>query len=195
MRKERAAGHRGVRRSLAAVLTLSLLTGLLVAAPMGAANAAQFPPKFLRSIGGSGRPGVFAWGTCYSEFTGYVYVTDYLNFQVRVYDKQGNHISDFYRPDQDGQPYTCAVSPIDGSIYVAELKDNPYSNRIAKYDVNGNFLYEIRPTGSSLPYSVWITVDDQGALWMLEQPLLEHDRRPAPDLEVRRERAHTSHDP
>lgn len=134
---------------------------------MGAANAAQFPPKFLRSIGGSGRPGVFAWGTCYSEFTDYVYVTDYLNFQVRVYDKQGNHITDFYRADQDGQPYTCAVSPIDGSIYVAELKDNPYSNRIAKYDANGVFQYEIRPTGSPLPYSVWITVDDQGALWML----------------------------
>ena len=104
-------------------------------------------PRFLRSIGGSGRPGVFAWGTCFSKF-GYIYVTDYLNFQVRVYDKQGNHQFDFYRPDPDGQPYTCAVSPVDGSIFVAELKDNPYSNRIAKYDLNGNFLYEIRPTGA-----------------------------------------------
>ena len=50
-----------------------------------------------------------------------------------------------------------------GSIFVAELKDNPYSNRIAKYDLNGVFQYEIRPTGSSLPYSVWITVDDATA--------------------------------
>ena len=75
---------------------------------------------------------------------------------------------DFYRPDPDGQPYTCAVSPVDGSIFVAELKDNPYSNRIAKYDLNGNFLYEIRPTGSSLPYAVWLTTDDaDGSLWML----------------------------
>jgi hypothetical protein len=167
MRKERA-GRRGARRATAAVLLLSLLTGLLVMTPIGAANAAVFPPRFLRSIGGSGRPGVFAWGTCFSEFTDYIYVTDYLNFQVRAYDKQGNHIFDFYRPDPDGQPYTCAVSPIDGSIFVAELKDNPYSNRIAKYDLNGNFLYEIRGSGSSLPYTVWITIDDvDGSLWML----------------------------
>ena len=155
------------RRGVTLVALALIASTVLVLIPASPASAATFPPRFLRSIGGSGRPGVFAWGTCFSKFTGYVYVTDYLNFQVRVYDKQGNHIFDFYRSDQDGQPYTCAVSPVDGSIYVAELKDNPYSNRIAKYDVNGNFLYEIRPTGSALPYSVWITVDDQGFLWML----------------------------
>ena len=77
---------------------------------------------------------------------------------------------DFYRPDPDGQPYTCAVSPIDGSIFVAELKDNPYSNRIAKYDLNGNFLYEIRPDGWSLAVR-GVAHDgrrNDGSLWVLQ---------------------------
>jgi hypothetical protein len=167
MRKDR--GTRKRRRGVTLVALALVASTVLVLVPASSASAApMFPPKFLRSIGGSGRPGVFAWGTCYSSFTGYTYVTDYLNFQVRAYDTNGNHVFDFYRSDPDGQPYTCAVSPIDGSIFVAELKDNPYSNRIAKYDLNGNFLYEIRPTGSLLPYSVWITIDDNdGSLWML----------------------------
>ena len=155
---------------------------LMVLLPASSASAALVPngPRFLRSIGGSGRPGVFAWGTCFSPFTNYIYVTDYLNFQVRAYDKQGNHVFDFYRSDPDGQPYTSPSTRSTETIFVAELKDNPYSNRIAKYDLNGIFKYEIRPTGSSLPYTVWITTDtNDGSLWMLQQPLLEHDRRPA----------------
>ena len=158
------------RRGVTLVALALVASTLMVLLPASSASAALVTggPRFLRSIGGSGRPGVFAWGTCYSKFTGYIYVTDYLNFQVRAYDKQGNHVFDFYRSDPDGQPYTCAVDPIDGDIFVAELKDNPYSNRIAKYDLNGVFKYEIRPTGSSLPYSVWITTDDvDGSLWML----------------------------
>ena len=104
----------GLRRRGVAGLAILVLATLMVLVPALEASAAVFPPRFLRSIGGSGRPGVFAWGTCFSPFTDHIYVTDYLNFQVRVYDKQGNHAFDFYRPDQDGQPYTCAVSPIDG---------------------------------------------------------------------------------
>jgi hypothetical protein len=159
--------NRKPRRRGAAALALTVLTALLVLVPALEASAAVFPPRFLRSVGGSGRPGVFAWGTCYSPVTNLVYVTDYLNFRIRKYDLNGNPQGDFYRDQQDGQPYSCAVSPVDGSIYVAELKDNPYANRIVKYDQNGVFQYEIRPTGSSLPYSVWITVDDEGFLWSL----------------------------
>ena len=141
----------GLRRRGVAGLAILVLATLMVLVPALEAAAAVFPPRFQRSIGGSGRPGVFAWGTCFSRCTDRIYVTDYLNFQIRVYDLNGNPQGDFYRADQDGQPYSCAVSPIDGSIYVAELKDNPYSNRIAKYDANGVFQYEIGPHRSPAP--------------------------------------------
>ena len=36
-----------------------------------------------------------------------------------------------------------AVDPNDGAIYVAELKDNPLTVAIAKYDKFGNFLSSI----------------------------------------------------
>ena len=159
--------HRPRRRG-ASGLALLVLTTIMVLVPALEASAAVFPPRFQRSIGGSGRPGVFAWGTCYSPVTNLVYVTDYLNFRIRVYDLNGNPQGDFYRDQQDGQPYSCAVDPVDGSIYVAELKDNPYANRIVKYNSAGVFQWELSPQGPGLQYSVWITVDDQRNLWALD---------------------------
>ena len=165
----RNRGARKRRRGVTLVALALVASTLMVLIPAGSASAAfvQNGPRFLRSIGGSGRPGVFAWGVCYSKFSGEIFVTDYLNFQIRVYDKQGNHLRDFYRADPDGQPYSCAVDS-DGSLFVAELKDNPYSNRIVKYDVNGNHLYDFGPSGAGTQYSVWLTVDDQGNLWAID---------------------------
>jgi hypothetical protein len=159
------------------VLLLSLLTGLLVMTPIGAAQAESFPPRFLRTIGGSGRPGDFSWGVQYNPVTNEILEGDYLNFQIRRYDLNGNHLGDFWRDDAYGQPYTIAVDPNDGSIYVGELKDNPLTVGIAKYDKDGNFLYSIPATlfgGSNSTrirafYIVWMTVEeDTGDLWFLD---------------------------
>jgi NHL repeat/Bacterial Ig domain len=177
MWKTAAGGRRGVRRVTATVLLLSLLAGLLVSIQVGVAQAASFPPEYLRTIGGSGRPGDFSWGVQYNPVTNEILEGDYLNFQIRRYDLNGNHLGDFWRDDAYGQPYTIAVDPHDGSIYVGELKDNPLTVGIAKYDKDGNFLYAIPATlfGSSNStrirafYIVWMTVEeDTGDLWFLD---------------------------
>lgn len=155
----------------------ALAAGLLVApAPVAQALDANQQPRFERSIGGQGRPGVFAWGVQYNPVTQEVLVGDYLNFRVRRYDKQGNPLGDFWRPDHTGQPYSIAVDPRDGAIYVAELKDNPLTASIAKYDKFGNYLYDADASLSSGTgnrfrafYPVWMTVEeDTGDLYVLD---------------------------
>ena len=139
-------GHLRGLREVVALTILALVAVMLtqVAAPprADAALTTNQQPRFERSIGGQGRPGVFAWGVQYNPVTQEVLVGDYLNFKIRRYDKQGNALGDFYRPDHLGQPYSIAVDPNDGAIYVAELKDNPITASIAKYDKFGNFLYD-----------------------------------------------------
>ena len=116
--------------------------------------------------------------------TNEVLVGDYLNFQVRRYDTNGNHLGDFWRNDALGQPYTIGVDPSDGSIYVAELKDNPITVGIAKYDKDGNFMYAKQNNGGTTVgrtcnatpstticafYTVRLTVEeDTGDVWMLD---------------------------
>jgi DNA-binding beta-propeller fold protein YncE len=119
---------------------------------------------------------VFSWGVQWNPVTNEILVGDYLNFQVRRYDTNGNHLGDFWRDNAYGQPYSIAVDPSDGAIYVAELKDDPLTVGIAKYDKNGTFLYSIPAAwGGSSPtrirafYIVWMTVEeDTGDLWFLD---------------------------
>ena len=172
------ASARGFR-TLVVTVVLGLAAVLLaqVASPPAAsALTANQQPRFERSIGGQGRPGVFAWGVQYNPVTQEVLVGDYLNFKIRRYDKQGNPLGDFYREDHTGQPYSIAVDPTDGAIYVAELKDNPLSASIAKYDKFGNYLYDAdasltSSTGNRFRafYPVWMTVEeDTGDIWVLD---------------------------
>ena len=130
-------------RLLAGLLLSALLAPLAVVASAGPSSAEVFPsiPRYVRSIGGQGRPGVFAWGVQWNPVTNEMLVADYLHFKIRRYDMNGNHLGDFWRDEPFGQPYTIGVDPSDGAIYVAELKDNPLTTGIAKYDKAGNFLY------------------------------------------------------
>src|SRR3712207_5203772 len=175
------------RRRTGAVTAALLLAQLLLLMPASTPASAQtafVTPRYLRTIGGDGRPGVFSWGVEYNPVTNEVLVSDYLNFQIRRYDLQGNHLGDFWRPNSIGQPYTIAVDPNSGAIYVAELKDNPLTVAIAKYDKNGTFLSSIpvrlsvgpRGTPPTTPqtsirafYTVWMTVEeDTGDLFVLD---------------------------
>jgi DNA-binding beta-propeller fold protein YncE len=154
--------------SLLAALAISLSGGgagmLGGAAP---ATAAWNPPGFDRSIGGSGLAGVYAWGLQYNPVTDEILVGDYFNFNVRRFDRDGNALGAFGRPatERSGQPYSLAVDPRDGSVYVPEIGDGQPRGYIAKYDRNGNFLYEFN-VGAR--YYAWIAVDKDGYLYVAD---------------------------
>ncbi|HEY6567316.1 MAG TPA: hypothetical protein VI341_07340, partial [Actinomycetota bacterium] len=172
------------RRVIAGVMAFLIIAPALVLITASAANAAVFPPRYVRTIGGAGRPGVFAWGVQYNPVTDEMLVSDYLNFKIRRYDLAGNYLGDFWRDNAVGQPYTIAVDHQTGAIYVAELKDNPLTVAIAKYDGQGNFLSSIpvsftagpRGTPPTTPqnrirafYTVWMTVEeDTGDIFLLD---------------------------
>ena len=175
---------RSMRRPLAALAAGALLVPLLVLSTIAPASAAFLTPRYVRSIGGMGRPGVFAWGTQWNPVTNEMLVGDYLHFKVRRYDLAGNHLGDFWNDGDCGQPYTVGVDPRDGAIYVAELKDNPFKRCIAKYDKTGAFKYRITVSGGTGPntnvlnspsttfrafYPVWMTVEeDTGDIFILD---------------------------
>ena len=171
-------GLKTAARRLAGLVALGMLATMLVqlSPPAASALTTNQQPRFERSIGGQGRPGVFSWGVQYNPVTQEVLVGDYLNFKIRRYDKQGNALGAFYRDEHVGQPYSIAVDPTDGAIYVAELKDNPISASIAKYDKFGNFMYDADASLASSSgnrfrafYPVWMTVEeDTGDIWVLD---------------------------
>jgi DNA-binding beta-propeller fold protein YncE len=140
-----------------------LLLGTLATAlqPIRAAATSWQTPGFVRSIGGAGPAGVYAWGIAYNPITSEIEVADYWNFYIRHYSLTGHQNGSFYQSAaaRKGQPESLAVDPRNGDVFVAENgKTHGY---IARFDKNGNYLSELN-TGSD--YTAWITIDDFGHL-------------------------------
>jgi hypothetical protein len=95
-------------------------------------------------------------------------VGDYLNFQIRRFDMNGNLLGSFFRPNADGQPYSISVDPRSGDILVPELADGGARGVVARYDKTGTFLSKISLSGltSGNHYHVWMTVDSFGNIWI-----------------------------
>jgi hypothetical protein len=187
------------RRGWAALLAVALLAPAIVLAAAGPANAAFVTPQYVRSIGGSGRPGVFSWGVQHNPVTNEILVSDYLHFKIRRYDLNGNHLGDFWRDNACGQPYSIGVDPRDGAIYVAELKDNPFQRCIAKYNSEGTFMYRIAVGGGTGAdtnrigeagrssfnafYPVWMTIEeDTGDMFVLDSHYSHTDETNPPEM-------------
>lgn len=155
-----------------------LVLGVLAVAGFVAMSLAQVPvagaatwtaPSFVRAIGGHGEPGVYAWGITYNPVSHEILVGDYLNFEIRRYDLSGNLLGSFFRPDAVGQPYSLAVDPRNGDIYVPELASGGPSGQIAKYDKSGNFLSVVQTHATA--YWCWIAVDKDGYLYVVDDHL------------------------
>jgi hypothetical protein len=144
-------------------VALVVIGWLVAIAPI--ASAAFTQPSFLRSVGGRGEPGVYAWGIQYNPVSNEIVVGDYLNFQIRRYDVNGNYLGSFYRTNSNGQPYSLAVDPRNGNIIVPELRDGGSSGIIAIYDKTGVFLKTIT-VGAQ--YWVWLTTDNVGNLYIID---------------------------
>ena len=156
----RCIRSRAIRRfSVAALSAVALLGGLVPAASQ--ANAATWTqPGFLRSFGGRGEAGVYAWGMAYNPVSNEILVGDYWNFKIRRYDLQGHEIGAFFRPPsaRKGQPYSISVDgrPGHGDIYVSEISDGKPAGYFAHYDKAGNYISEFQ---SGARYTAWHTID------------------------------------
>lgn len=153
-----------MRRVLARLVALATVAAGLVAvgAVTQTAEAAWSAPAFVRSIGGNGRPGVYPWGAQYNPVSNEVIVGDYLNNQIRRYTPDGKIVGSFYRANATGQPYSIAVDPRNGDIYVPEIADGGPMNKVAHYTKDGVFVRQL--TLSGIDYQAWITIDASGNL-------------------------------
>lgn len=150
-------------RLLGALLLVLPTALVVVAADPPAAEAATWQvPRFVRSISGNGRPGVFPWGVQYNPVSGEVVVSDYLNNQVRRYSPDGRVLGSFYRADATGQPYSIGIDPRNGDIWVPEISDMGPANKVAGYTKDGTFIKALTLNG--IDYQAWITVDGAGNL-------------------------------
>lgn len=156
---------RVLRHVLGIVSTVAVIAALIVVPSEAArADGTWTTPEFVRTIGGKGRAGVYAWGLAYNPVSQEILVGDYLDYEIRRYDLDGNHLGDFYRSPNSGQPYSLAVDPRDGSVYVPEISDaTSQQGWVAKYDKTGAFLGASRVEAD---YQAWLAVDSNGNLWV-----------------------------
>src|SRR5205085_1128220 len=102
-------------RMTAVVALIVAAAATVVGRPLGAGAATWTTPAFVRSIGGAGQPGVFAWGIVYNPVSNEMLVGDYLQLKIRRYDAiTGESKGDFYRTGNKGQPYSLAVNRTTG---------------------------------------------------------------------------------
>jgi DNA-binding beta-propeller fold protein YncE len=148
------------------LVCLAAASSLTVATPAGAATWSQ--PRFMRAIGGRGAAGLYAWGMAYNPVSNEILAGDYLNYEIRRYSAtDGRLLGSFFRPasQRKGGPYSIAVDPRNGDIYVSEIAAGKPPGYIAKYDKSGAFLQEIS-TGAR--YAAWIAVDSLGYLYVVD---------------------------
>lgn len=131
-----------------------------------AAAASWTPPGYVRSVGGTGTAGVYAWGIQYNATTNQVEVADYWNFFVRSYTPTGTQTASFYQSAsaRQGQPESIAVNPLNGDIYVAENGTLKSAGYIARFTAAGAYVSEINTRSE---YTAWIAIDNSNHLFVV----------------------------
>lgn len=159
--------HRN-RRAIGIATVFATFTAVLAGIFASPAAAAWSQPNYVRSIGGRGEAGVYAWGIQYNPVSDEILVGDYWNFLVRRFSRTtGKELGSFYRPAnvRNGQPYSLAVNPTSGDIFVPEISDDGSSGILAVYDKVGAYKYEI---DTDARYDAWITMDSAGYLYIAD---------------------------
>jgi DNA-binding beta-propeller fold protein YncE len=163
----------------AAVSALALVAGAVGTVATATPAAAEgWEPRFERSIGGTGLAGVYAWGLQYNPVTDEILVSDYFNYVIRRYNRDGEQVGTFGRAasERNGQPYSLAVDDTTGDLYVGEYGDNQPAGFVAKYDKNGKWLYSA-DTGAR--YTAWIATDGEGYVYVADSHFWNDEDDPA----------------
>jgi sugar lactone lactonase YvrE len=135
----------------------AVFAGILPVATVPAQAAGWSPPGYVRSFGGRGEAGVYAWGMAYDPLTNQILVGDYWNFYIRRMATDGTSLGQFYQPisSRKGQPESISVDsrPGHGDIYVSEIGVG--SNYFAHYSSTGAYIGELN---SGARYNAWHTI-------------------------------------
>jgi tripartite motif-containing protein 71 len=156
----------------------SVLASVALGSGVTGAGAATFtPPGYVRSIGGTGTAGVYAWGIQFDATTNQIEVADYWNFYVRSYTPTGTQTQSFYQSasTRQGQPESIAVNPLNGDIYVAENGTQKAAGYIAHFSDTGQYIGEINTQSE---YTAWIAIDHNNHLFVVNGHLSGSSRNP-----------------
>lgn len=165
-----------VERVPAGVVALALIVtaGLAAISPVAPANAAWAVPQQVRTIGGTGRAPLFPWGMAWNPVSETYVVTDYFNYQVREYGADWSFRRTLPQPsaatgDPESVLASVAVDPRNGDVYVGK----PKPDTLAHYDAAGNRLPDVvvDPAAGAQTYTAWLTVDDDGYVYVLDSHL------------------------
>lgn len=146
--------------------------------PAQPASAAYTAPTYQRTIGRPGHAGVYAWGMA-TGIDGTIYVSDYINYTVRQYTTGGTLIRSIGTrgsgPGKLGIPYSIAISPVDGSLWVADRDSGEFEH----YSATGAYINTLPAYvfGATIPYaySAWIAVNSKGELVQVNSHVLPED--------------------
>ena len=155
------------------VYTLLLTTTVWILASIAmapAGHAASFTqPTFVRQIGQAGHAFVYPWGLA-TAMDGTLLTSDYNNFNIKRFTTSGSYVGAFGSsgtgPGQFNQPYSVAVDPNDGSIYVAD----PVQHQVLKFNPSGSWLYSINVSAPDLTpyvYIPYLTVAANGWVYVV----------------------------
>jgi tripartite motif-containing protein 71 len=112
----------------------------------------------LRVIGGPGHAGLYGWGAD-TMSDGSVIISDYWNYRVQQYEKDGTLRRTVVAKDGHHQaPFDVAVDRRDDSVYVS---DTDGGRNIDKYDRYGTYLFSFG-SQSDFKYPSWLDVDSTG---------------------------------
>jgi len=113
----------------------------LIAAPVAMPSAAAAPPMPVRTIGGPGHAGLYAWGM--AARGGGMLIGDYWNYRVTQWNLDGTPDGDGvllgergFGPAQNQTIYGIAVDPTTGHVFTAEAD----RQLLSMYSPTGQFL-------------------------------------------------------
>jgi streptogramin lyase len=125
----------------------------------------------VQQLGGTGVAGLYGWGAATLN-DGSVLLGDYWNYQIQHYAKDGTFLGIVVSSANQGiganqheSPYGIAVDPTNNDIYFGDVDG---FRDVDKYDINGNFLFEVK--GSPVfRYPARVVVAPDRSFWVADQ--------------------------
>lgn len=145
---------RSARTTTCGAIALALVTSLL--SPSAALASNHITP--VRVVGGPGHAALYGWGAATMP-DGSVLVTDYWNFRVQHFEKDGTlRGTAIARDNRHLSPYDVAVDPRNGAMFIGDV-DRDFN--VDKYRADGTYERSFGGPSTFL-YPAYLDVDSNG---------------------------------